>query len=64
MDGISVSTVVMTLGPFVIKGIVDIVKAQLEAKRHVKVKVGGVEIRGVDEKTLLSLLEKTRKEKP
>lgn len=64
MDGFSVSTIVLALGPLVIKGVVDIVKAQLEAKKHVRVKVNGTEVGGVSEKTLLALYEKMLKEKP
>ncbi|WP_455927761.1 hypothetical protein [Pseudomonas capeferrum] len=61
MDGITVFTVVMTLAPLVIKGIVDIVNAQLAARKHVRVTVKGVEIRGVSEKTLHAIVDKALK---
>ncbi|PFG21528.1 hypothetical protein ATH90_0203 [Pseudomonas lurida] len=56
MDGLSLFTVVMTLAPLVIDGIIEIIEAQIKAKKHVRVLIDGIEIRGVSEKTLLKIL--------
>jgi hypothetical protein len=57
IDGIQIFTAVMTLGPLVIRGIVKVVLAEIAAKKHVRVVVDGVEIRGVSEEVLLEILQ-------
>lgn len=57
IDGIQIFTAVMTLGPLVIHGIVKVVLAQIAAKKHVRVLVDGVEIRGVSEEALLDIIQ-------
>lgn len=57
IDGVTLFTAVMTLGPLVIGGIVKVVQAQEAAKKHVRVLIDGVEIRGVSEATLLAILK-------
>ncbi len=57
-DGLSVATVVLSLSAPVVPALVKILKANIEARRHVRVKKGGVTIEGVSEATLLKILEK------
>jgi hypothetical protein len=57
IDGVQILTAVMTLGPLVIHGIVKIVLAQIAAKKHVRVLIDGVEIRGVSEEALMEVLQ-------
>lgn len=57
IDGVQIFTAVMTLGPLVIHGIVKVVLAQIAAKKHVRVLVDGIEIRGVSEDALLEILQ-------
>jgi DNA-binding transcriptional ArsR family regulator len=62
MDGMTLCTVVMTLSPLVINGIVKIYQSQQEAKRHVRIKIKGVEIQGVSEQKLLEILRAAEQE--
>tara|TARA_R110000868_G_scaffold28294_4_gene106432 strand:- start:899 stop:1198 length:300 start_codon:yes stop_codon:yes gene_type:complete len=57
LDGQTLFTVIMTLSPLVIGGIVKVVQAQIESKKYVRVLVDGVEVRGVSESTLLKIIE-------
>ncbi|MDA8482635.1 hypothetical protein NNO07_06100 [Pseudomonas resinovorans] len=61
VDGLTLFTVIMTLTPLVINGIVDIVKSQIAAKKHIRVVVNGVEIQGVSEASLMKILETHKK---
>jgi len=57
MDGVALFTVILTLTPVLVGGIVKIVQAQIKAKKHVHVKVRGIEIRGVSEEALIRILK-------
>lgn len=57
LDGQTLFTVIMTLSPLVVGGIVKVVQVQIESKKHVRVLVDGIEIRGVSESTLLRIIE-------
>lgn len=63
MDGATLFTAVLALAPAIVPAVVSIVKAQIEARKHVRVIVGGVEIRGVSEKTLMEILSKEQHKK-
>jgi hypothetical protein len=63
MDGMTLFTVVMPLVPLLIHGIVRIVQTQINARRHVRVMVDGMEVRGVSEETLLTMLQHRTGEK-
>lgn len=63
MDGATLFTTVLVLAPAIVPAVVSIVKAQIEARKHVRVIVGGVEIRGVSEKTLMEILKKEQHKK-
>lgn len=63
MNGSTLFTAVLALAPATLPVIVSIVKAQLEARKHIRVIVDGVEIRGVSEKTLMKILENEQHKK-
>lgn len=56
VDGLSLYTAVMTLSPIVIAGIVKVALAQIAARKHVRVLVDGVEVKGVSEAALLEIV--------
>jgi hypothetical protein len=62
IDGVTLCTVIMTLGPLVINGIVKIVQAQIRAKRHVRLKIDGIEITGISDDTLIEVLREREKQ--
>lgn len=57
LDGQMLLTVIMTLAPMVITGIVAVVRARIAAQKHVRVIVDGMEIHGVSERALLEILK-------
>ena len=63
-DGVSVATVVLALSAPIVPALVKIIKASIEARRHVRVKKGGITIEGVSEATLLKILETANGEGP
>jgi len=63
MDGITLATVVMTLVPAVIGGIVKIYQAQQQAKKYIRVSVNGIEIQGVNEDKIVEILQAAQVQK-
>jgi hypothetical protein len=57
MDGATLYTAVLTLTSGILAAVAGVVRAQIAAKKHVRVTRRGMVIRGVSEKTLLKLLE-------
>jgi hypothetical protein len=60
IDGASLITAILSLTAALIPAVVSILKAQIAARKHVKVTRQGVVIQGVSEATLLALLETER----
>jgi hypothetical protein len=61
MDGNILFTAIITLTPGIIAGIVSITKAELAARRYVKVSYKGIAIQGISEQALLKIIESETK---
>lgn len=56
MDGVTLVTVLLVLSPPIIASVTRLIKANIEARKHVRVIKDGVTIEGVSESTLKKLL--------
>jgi hypothetical protein len=56
-DDPGITEVLIALTPVVVQAVVMIVREQIASRRHVSVKVDGIELTGVSEKTAVEVLE-------
>ena len=56
LDGVTLITILITLSPMVIAPVTKLLKASIDARKHVRVIKNGMTVEGVSEATLLKLL--------
>src|SRR5262249_5327339 len=61
IDGTALITIIVTITPPIIAALSSIIRAEIEAKKHVQVKHKGMTIQGVSEKALIAILQNEQK---
>lgn len=57
LDGVTLTTLVLTITPIVVGQLFRLIRAQIEAKKHVRLTHKGITVQGVSEATLLKIIE-------
>ena len=63
LDGITLTTIIVTLSPILIAPLFRLVRSTIEARKHVRFVKDGVTIEGVSEATLLKIIEREARKK-